>query len=424
MSGDLSRFTSPCNDDTHIRIENPLAILLLMLRTLKGLRNIHNRGMAHSDVKPANILYKIPPEIIDDAAYFNDPQNIIDTVVIKFGDPGLACTDPPRAKLASTYSELQDVRTCIPGGTPYYMDPQFYRYFIEGLPVDDLEFFQKNDLWGVGKVFYEMVFDRPEDLPSPEKITSQADIPRFNYSSGFPELDEAINDILKVLLVYDWQRRPSASQLVGLLEDFVVDVLNISGGRMGSTAVSPRARVESAEKAEEKLTEKAQQVTADRSVKIVQAETPLTLESTIKVYDMGDGERFQTSFNPSETGYDFLSRVRPEKDNRIHALYYCPLDTGREELCTLITSKSMTLGENGVQSSGQLVIAEIPRGEEAPTTIDIRPSPVAMNVVKTNSLLSPRPSRRRVSFADTPKTSTAPRRFSLLSADNDATLFY
>lgn len=75
--------------DDKIRQE-PNAMLHYMMILLKGLDFIHSKGVAHNDIKPANILVTIP----DGEGYRT----------VKYADFGLSCTDETHPELLGTKS--------------------------------------------------------------------------------------------------------------------------------------------------------------------------------------------------------------------------------------------------------------------------------------------------------------------------------
>jgi len=231
MSGDLTRFTGWEDDEGNVRSANyrlsdPLAILLFMRQALEGLRTIHESGMSHSDIKPPNILYTIPEDVFPSGAYFNDPENIKDKVIFKFGDPGLTCTGSLEKR---SVPELMKVQVCTPAGTTLYMAPQYFQLHIQKfyppLPESQLlQFYQANDIWGLGQVFHAVI-DGHGSIQTPDTIYSQADIIPVNFSSGQPVFDSAINKIINGMLVYDYGARPSATELYLYLNNFLLDYL-------------------------------------------------------------------------------------------------------------------------------------------------------------------------------------------------------
>ncbi len=224
MNGDLVDFTSKSRGK--YRITNPIAILLFMLQCLLSLKGIAEAGAAHSDIKPANILYKVSDNIKISGTIFNDPSIIRQFVRFKIGDLGLVCTDP---RLKEQSIRLKDLRTCSPGGSTLYMAPDFYRALEQKLNISDIQFFQANDIWGMGQVFLAMLFGS-RGILDPTKITSQTDIRLRTYTSGVPEyqsFDNSINEILTNMLVFDYRNRKTATELADAIDKFLGTKLGV-----------------------------------------------------------------------------------------------------------------------------------------------------------------------------------------------------
>lgn len=100
-----------------------------MENLLEGLAYIHSKGLAHNDIKPANILL--------------DVREGLDFYRAKYVDFGLTCTD-------NTYPAiLEKTLRCRIQGSPNYISPD---YVITEKPVT-LELAQKDDVWALGVVF-------------------------------------------------------------------------------------------------------------------------------------------------------------------------------------------------------------------------------------------------------------------------------
>ena len=118
-------------DIAHGRVSDA-DIPVLIKSTLEGLNYIHQNGLAHNDLKPGNILRK-------DSHY-------------KITDLGLACTREAESQ------ELDgNIPTCTSGGTPQYVSPQTAESWARPISLAEA---QKEDVWGLGIVFYEIVFGK------------------------------------------------------------------------------------------------------------------------------------------------------------------------------------------------------------------------------------------------------------------------
>ena len=250
MSGDLSNFSGE-HGTPNYQIKDALSMLLLMYQCAEGLRHIHESGMVHSDIKPANILYSIPDETDVNSSYFNDPENMRYNVCIKYGDPGLACSVDkeihkkhqvkkidnglvasekcvvPGTKRTSVPS-LTETAPCGIGGTPDYMAPEYYYAFhgVVGFPFT-LQSFQANDVWGLGVVFRSII-DGWESILGLSRVTTSRQIVPVDFNTGPPALNAAINDIINnMMVVYNYKHRASATEIVIKINDVLEQVLSI-----------------------------------------------------------------------------------------------------------------------------------------------------------------------------------------------------
>jgi serine/threonine protein kinase len=119
-----------------------------------GLYKMHSLGVAHRDIKAANILYA--------------PK---DGMMCKYIDYGLACMSPPEfmrvvMKIGSegrlpnsiTLPEMQQViSTCPEGavGSPVYMAPETIRQ-----EITEFSGLFPADVWSLGVLFYVIIFDQ------------------------------------------------------------------------------------------------------------------------------------------------------------------------------------------------------------------------------------------------------------------------
>lgn len=147
------------------------------VQMLEGLAHLHSRSILHRDIKPANVFLAA-----DGRAKLGDMN------VSKLVKHGL-------------------VKTQI--GTPYYMSPELYR----NRPYDD-----KNDLWALGCVVYEMCTGRPpfrgRDIDELRRRVQAGYYPRLP-STFSADLSAFVSQLLQV----DPRRRPSAQ---GALDSRVV----------------------------------------------------------------------------------------------------------------------------------------------------------------------------------------------------------
>jgi len=155
---------------------------------LKALQVIHNARIVHSDLKPSNFVV------------INDKLKVID-----FGIANKISNDT-----TNIYRESGGV------GTLSYMAP-------ETLKQTKAKFGRSSDIWSLGIVFYQMVFNRLP-LPNLDPYQRMMTICNEDYKIEFPDnnaLDQhpkavqsQILDILESCLQRDPQRRPSIPELL------------------------------------------------------------------------------------------------------------------------------------------------------------------------------------------------------------------
>ena len=128
MDGDLWDL-KPSDDD----------IAIMIKQLLEGLYYIHQNGFAHRDLKPGNILRS--------------------GKIFKIADLGLACSEAivvaKRKEGIEELSVKQNIPACRYAGTPAYVSPTSLKNWRH---VESLADAQKEDIWGMGLVFYEAIF--------------------------------------------------------------------------------------------------------------------------------------------------------------------------------------------------------------------------------------------------------------------------
>lgn len=148
----------------------------LVLQLLLGLSVIHNRGYAHRDIKPQNIM--------------------VSKGCIKYIDFGFACK-----RLCQGHP-----------GTLLYNPPEYYNGTLESglIPA------QAHDIWSLGVTVHQIFLDSypffvnlcKQDLIN--QIAKQAPI----FGAGFSLLDSLERTLLKSMLEPDWKIRPNIDQVL------------------------------------------------------------------------------------------------------------------------------------------------------------------------------------------------------------------
>lgn len=118
-------YLSVIHDNTQLKDSQ---MITMLSNLITGLSNIHTLGIAHRDVKPANIMYNI------------------DNMDIKYIDFGESCID----------------KTCVqekyPVGTSAYAAPEI---FIKKVEPTNLSQWQKADYWSLGLTIVDLIGSKP-----------------------------------------------------------------------------------------------------------------------------------------------------------------------------------------------------------------------------------------------------------------------
>jgi serine/threonine protein kinase len=195
----------------------------MIYRLLQGLANIHQKNIAHQDIKPENILYlnqsreAIPDFLYD--ALFNKRS-----LQLKYSDLGTACS-------------LSDVlQLCHNNNTLHYIAPEFTEVpesyaDEERLRRPAFEFAEKGDLWALGLTFWFLLFhDHPlfeYDDDDQKTFRVLRSFQGKSYEDVFPKMYQSsnqqeslvINVVLKSLLEPDPEKRVRAEALVNFMKE-------------------------------------------------------------------------------------------------------------------------------------------------------------------------------------------------------------
>jgi eukaryotic-like serine/threonine-protein kinase len=187
--------------DAYVTLRRGLSIeetLTLLRRIARALDAAHDAGVAHRDLKPDNIF------LVPDEDGGHQPK------LLDFGV----------AKLDRGGGQNSQTRTGQMLGTPLYMSPEQWR----GKKVD-----HRADIYSLGVVAYEMLsghFPFIGDAPGDVMVKACTEDPT-PIRSHRPDLPEAIDQTLALLLAKDPARRPpSATAAVRLLREAAVEGLD------------------------------------------------------------------------------------------------------------------------------------------------------------------------------------------------------
>ena len=177
----------------------PLAQALDIVRQLaRALDHMHSRGFAHADLKPENVLLDQP---------FSDqgPNQV------KLADFGLAvpfCTSRSGRR-----------KSHVRGGTAVYMAPEAL--------LREAHDPSKSDVFTLGVMAYELVTgSRPFNRAGESRALAQeAQLRAIHRGVRFDGdewngVDRKVERTLRKMLHPNWRRRPSAAQVVQVLDRF------------------------------------------------------------------------------------------------------------------------------------------------------------------------------------------------------------
>ncbi|KAK6987059.1 dual specificity protein kinase Ttk, partial [Biomphalaria glabrata] len=151
---------------------------------VEAVHAMHQEGVIHSDLKPANFLLISGKVKLIDFGIANAIQN--------------DCT-----------SIIKEEKV----GTPSYMSPESLME-INGIAQPKFKIGRKSDVWSLGCILYQMVYGHTpfQYLTMREKLAA---IVNTNYSISFPDTGSpALTDILKKCLTRDVSLRPTTDEIL------------------------------------------------------------------------------------------------------------------------------------------------------------------------------------------------------------------
>eukprot|EP00043_Microstomoeca_roanoka_P007126 m.68886 g.68886 ORF g.68886 m.68886 type:complete len:561 (-) comp13705_c0_seq1:186-1868(-) len=155
-------------------------IQLWIVQAAEALSYLHNRGILHRDVKPANLF-------------------LTSDSVVKLGDFGIA-------RIMDRNAIMPCERTTkTPVGTPMYFSPEM---------CSGKRYGQKADIWALGCVLYEMAALRPAFTAfNIDSLTAK--IKRGHHDKHLPvRYGQGLRKLIAQMLIVDANLRPTADQVL------------------------------------------------------------------------------------------------------------------------------------------------------------------------------------------------------------------
>jgi len=153
----------------------------LLAQAANALREIHNRGIIHRDIKPGNLMARADGSIA-------------------LADFGIA------KRLGDSFERKRQGELY---GTPYYISPEQ----IEGSPATT-----QSDIYSLGVIFYEMLTSK-----RPFEAESVSELIAMHVSAARPKLPEALADyqglLNRMLAVAPRDRYKSADELLEAIDE-------------------------------------------------------------------------------------------------------------------------------------------------------------------------------------------------------------
>lgn len=183
---------------------DPIMFLQIALGAITGLHHIHSKNMAHSDIKPDNIMF-------DDL-----------TFQLKYIDVGLVC-----------FSETCKIQGTIEFFPPVYLSKMLGR---TGVKITT-EIAQSADIYALGLMFYKILMNRSvypfnfrdsngynkaDILQYIEFVESKPIKPKYKQSTK--SINTKINNLVGTMLLPHYSKRPTASELIRPFTDILKEI--------------------------------------------------------------------------------------------------------------------------------------------------------------------------------------------------------
>lgn len=205
MDGDLEYIIDLIFNKESVK-PNINSIEYIIYTLLNGLEYIHSKGMAHMDIKPGNILWKINSDNNQEITLeecLENPDLAIKYLKIVYGDLGFMCTDEKEYKI----KENKDLKLCDnKGATPIYLDPYLSRLVLsrgETIAVE-LEKTQSDDVWALGVTLWQFIYgEEPlylKGIETEEALIAKLESLKPGFIKGEIEKQGDVPEYIKLLL--------------------------------------------------------------------------------------------------------------------------------------------------------------------------------------------------------------------------------